>query len=933
MRICGAGRTLVVGWPRLAESLWRAGVDAVILSPDGAGGEGLDPSRYQAGSIDELASLHASFEHVIVAAGLESLSPADELPEALRALASMATRSVLLMVEPDAQRGRAWWESTMFACGLRRHPLCQRWTYFASLDATAGPLTLIAEPTPIDALAAFPGRPLAGKDFTPTDALRDSGRESQAAIARSLIAAEMVRAGDVVLDVASGAGHGAWIIASGSEAGRVVGIDTSEDAVRYALANYRREGAPLEFSEVGDLARLTTFQNESVDLIAVMNPPVGMPVSGPLLDELFRVLSPGGRLLLCKRAGEAVEAKGWDWLAPDLAERFIPERLWRQVGGCSPGFENAARVLSEVPVELGAQGEPEPEECGRAEWWIGAAMKSPAGATREGYRETIFPEYAHIEGFDLSAFARDYDNPWLFRAMVCIGPRMSNEAQRVRLAREVLTSARKGSPDHGAAVCVLAYAALAASPAQMHEALGLIDDYDPLADGSPHAWRWRISNRYAAGKLRLALGDRAGARREFVACAQMDVLRFSPLLATKTVDAWCQAGVISLLDGDTASARAAWQKGLEECRRVVVAPWTNVWGEPARPHPYSLHELSQVIDAGSLCASWMNAGDRAAWQPGTAWMLATRQTFAERERLSAERAAQIAGLEAWSRDLQLAAEWHKAQSESWQKNAADLQAQSDELRAWNEELTSAAQWHAQERIKLEATAASHEVALREQQAWNKKLEEAKAWHESQTATWEKQAQNSADELRRAHAAAAQNAHERDALLGEQARLAAQAQTYREQGQEQTQRAEHLERALTQARAHSEDLGKQLAAQQERAAWFESQFQSLQSHTATVEAAREWFEGQLRSLEAHAASLEEARAWFENQRNNWQTIAAQSREQHQVQAERCTSLEATLQRVEADLARVRGELARVRSLRVHQFALEKWRGRQPGPQPE
>ncbi|MBX3409919.1 MAG: methyltransferase domain-containing protein [Phycisphaeraceae bacterium] len=926
IRICGAGRTLVVGWPGLAEALWRVGVDAVVLSPDEEHPVGINPSRLIAGTVGDLPGLAGRFDHVVVAGGLEDMSESDGLTQTLHALATLATRSVVLMIKPDAQRARAWWEARMFACGLRRHPLTQRWTYFTSLDVDRGLLTLIGEPIPVDAFAAFPqGRIKDESGAEHADALRECGREADAQIARYLIAAEMVRTGDVVLDLACGAGHGAWMIASGSEAARVIGVDSSRDAVRYALSNFRRERAPLEFRAVDRPQDLSSLADASVDFISVISPRAVSLLDSPLMKELSRVLSPGGRVLLCGHGAGAATAAGWDWLAPGLGEGFIPERMWRQVAGTTPGFEHLDRALREVPVELGEHGVPSAQAAGPAEWWIVAAMKSPVGAGKHGYRETLFPDYSHLEGFDLSAFARDYDNPWLFRSMVCIGPRMGHDAQRVRMARHVLASARPGSPDHGAAVCVLAYASLAGNPDGMRESLRLIDEYEPLADGSPHAWRWRISNRYAAAKVKLAMGDRAGARADFVACGGMDVLRFSPLLATKTVDAWCQAGVISLLDGDTAAARAAWVKGLEECRRVVVAPWTNVWGLPQQPHPYSMHELSQVIDAGSLCASWMNACERAAWQPGTAWMLATRQTFADRERLSSQRAAYISSLEAWCDELKHAADWHQGQSQAWEKNAASLVSQVEELRAWNAQLTSAAEWHTQERARLEASLAAAHTALAGQTEWIKGLEEGKAWHESQAKTWEEHARVASEQLCNVRATLDEVCSERETLRADLARAQAELSRAAEERHalrtlvdEQHKREEALSRTLAQAEQTAAELNQaleqatglcrqreqELAAQHERAAWLESQ---------------------CRSLGAHASSLEEARAWFESQRDTWESIARRGQEANRALAQREETLVQSLRTAEAEMASLRAELARVRSLRIHQFAWERWRG--------
>src|SRR5206468_1206341 len=185
-----------------------------------------------------------------------------------------------------------------------------------------------------------------------------------------------------------------------------------------------------------------------------------------------------------------------------------------------------------------------------AEWYLIVAMKSPfpdttgraAGArgALPPYRETVFPHAAAVPGCNLVAYAREYENPWLVRAMVSIGLRATEPALLRLLASEAMERARPGSADQGAAICVGAYQALGApipDAGDIESLLARIRLFDAGADKNAHAHRWRISNRYAAGLLLLVIGRRDEARGAFLSCAELDPSRFSPLLATKTVDA------------------------------------------------------------------------------------------------------------------------------------------------------------------------------------------------------------------------------------------------------------------------------------------------------------------------------------------------------------------------------------------------------------
>src|SRR5262249_54246528 len=162
------------------------------------------------------------------------------------------------------------------------------------------------------------------------------------------------------------------------------------------------------------------------------------------------------------------------------------------------------------------------------------------------------------------------DNPWLVRSMVSIGQRALPDLLW-HLASRAANECRPGSPDAGAALCVLAYRALESpecSPRWVAEFADRVRRFDDDADPSPHAQRWRCSNWFVLARLRMRAGDPGGAAAAFDRCTRIDVLGFSPLLATKTVEARWWLGLLAAQHGDLDAARCHWHAGLKEAQRA-----------------------------------------------------------------------------------------------------------------------------------------------------------------------------------------------------------------------------------------------------------------------------------------------------------------------------------------------------------------------------
>ena len=229
----------------------------------------------------------------------------------------------------------------------------------------------------------------------------------------------------------------------------------------------------------------------------------------------------------------------------------------------------------------------------------------------------------------MGAFGRDYENPWLVRAMVALGLRCTDRAALAGMAARAAACAEateggRRSADLGAALCVLGYRLLEGGGLDAGSAGALLDRlwaYERAVTGagasaSAHAQRWVISNAYLAGQVLLAVGRRGEAREAMRRCGGMDVLVFSPLLAQ---DDRCVVprGADRRGDGDLAGAAEDFRRGLECCRgRLGASDW-NIVGTTAEPLPFGLVDLQQVVELASRCAQ---GGVRGCWGIGLGWL-------------------------------------------------------------------------------------------------------------------------------------------------------------------------------------------------------------------------------------------------------------------------------------------------------------------------
>lgn len=549
---------------------------------------------------------------------LEWLSD-DELGNFLCEVRRIVDRDLFVVVDSrvggSGVRSRQWWEHQLLAAGFARHPLGLNLTPYESLEDEGDVIVLAARRLPDALLKRFSSQALVVNRSLHMDMLREGGRRADAHLARYAFASTFVRPRDRVLDAACGLGYGAAMLVEGTLAESVTGIDSSAGAIEYARSAY---GLSATF-DCRDVASLASLPAGSLDLVVSFETVEHIQDPDAFLGDAFRALTPGGRFI-CSVPNRWVDESGRDPNPHHLhvfdrssilelcGRYFRIERLFGQTAG--GGMKASATRRGWQEVALGTDDGSDPE------WWVVVAMKEPLPQPSLPYRESLS---AHPEcgEWTVTAFERDYENPWLVRALVSRGLRATSSSLLSAMARETIERSAPFSADAGAALCVLAYAHVGSSGVP-DWLIAALRSYCFAPGGNPHVERWRISNEYALARLALDAGRIDEARGLFERCAGRDCLQFSPLLGTKTVDAAFWAGWLAMQAGDTSAAGHWWTRGVQEARRVMAADWANVIGSIEEPLHFGMRELTDVADLASRCASGLHLLKQFADRPGVA---------------------------------------------------------------------------------------------------------------------------------------------------------------------------------------------------------------------------------------------------------------------------------------------------------------------------
>jgi ubiquinone/menaquinone biosynthesis C-methylase UbiE len=607
LTFCGPGKVLEVGSAsgEMSLSVRRFGCEAQFFDTAGA----VSSAEVSL----ELPFAATSFDTVVVRDCLEHMD-SDRLPAVLQELRRVSRRYMLLCVptvesaegaQPYRSAGkRLFWEGLCFAAGWRKHPRYYVAADYPALQYDGAHIVIPLEKIPDPALDVYPLERLREERDLHMDMLRESGSRSDAHVFRYQLAARFVRPGDVVLDAACGLGYGSHLLWTGTRASRVIGIDGSEYAAKYASANFASARPGLEFREGFLPECLQGIPDNSVDMVISFETLEHVQDPEALLAEFTRVLAPGGRFIgsvpndWSDETGEDpnpfhLHVYTLDKFREQLRSRFAVEKLYSQtadrVKRLGAKCEWVTRPRSIVELE---SVDADPIE---AEWWLCVAMKSPLDGAGIPYVERHFTAAEAATAGHALAFARDYDNPWLVRSMIADGLRAGSALVQVEWAEQVLATSTADAPDRGAALAILAYRLLEGQSAgDAAEVMRQIEVYVGAPARNPNAQRWIISLRYVLALLYLRSAERQPARGQLEAILADDPAQYSVTLLTKAADAAWLLGLMSVSDGAPEQARALWRREGARLMRMVGGYMGGVT-EAYEPPTFESRELAMVV--------------------------------------------------------------------------------------------------------------------------------------------------------------------------------------------------------------------------------------------------------------------------------------------------------------------------------------------------
>lgn len=655
LKVCGLGTYLHIGCGdgSIVFELMKRSVDAYgIDSNESFINACLEraPTRFSVGSLSHFPFENAQIDTVIIGSEFFTFKP-EHFNIVMESLRKLTNRHLVIyfadgflqnIPRQRQESSRLYWENLAIKSGFRRHPREMLATAYDALEnEKLGTLTFF-EKVPESSQHHFPYSWLLQNRDLHMDMLREAGRRSDGHVSRYVLAAQQIRPGDTVLDAACGLGYGTAVLAACSAGAKFIGVDIDEESIAYANANYAENNPSLSY-HASDVTTMSFLPDHSVDMVVSFETIEHVPNYDIFLAEVARVLKPDGRFIgsvpnmWCDETGNDpnpfhFHVFDWDKLHQAISRYFIVDGRWAQNAG--GGFRLREQARAMYPVPLFQPTIPD------TEWWIISACANPLSAQHLPYEnpfsrknEQILPTHVQFETY--------YDNPWLYRTMIQLGERIADPNILTAFCAQVASTARDGSADQGAALCVLGYQLLESGSVNVESVKRLIEcinKFDQAYDRlNPHAWRWAISLHFIGGRLLLATGNRDDALAAFLSCAAMDPVKLTPLLATKTIGARMYAGLMYAGARRYAEARTQFLAAIKDADRVMHEDWRTIVGDIENPLPFGMQEAAEVLDLTSQCVQALHALNRQDTSPGYFW-----------EKLNIKRF----GLVEWNKSLQ-----------------------------------------------------------------------------------------------------------------------------------------------------------------------------------------------------------------------------------------------------------------------------------------
>ncbi|WP_233234458.1 bifunctional 2-polyprenyl-6-hydroxyphenol methylase/3-demethylubiquinol 3-O-methyltransferase UbiG [Bordetella sp. LUAb4] len=525
--------------------------------------------------ISALSASAASVDIISISDVLENLDESEiggALAELRRVTKNYLVAWITCEGRAQTRRPRAWWESRLLDAGFR--------IGLRAFNVPVGEICrgvsreiLVMEKCPQPARFSRNSEAVGDLTTWPT-------KISGASLRRRHIAAQFIREGDRALDISCGTGWGAHILAANSLASEVIGIEADEQAIRYAENGF----SPIKrlaFVCETSIQYLNRTPDMAVDFIFDTE---GQSAQFEFLQECCRVLSPGGRIFVLTNGNQRATVGNFDWVR---SGGFFIEHTF--LGLDAPPSAEASEIESDVvPILL---------------------AKDPILGWGTKVQREVNPYVLEQKSPPLLHFNAQYENPWLIRNMVSIGIRSFNPKLLDILATRVIES-NNGVNDIAAATCVRAYAFLEAGDRPLTEFAPILNEIDASlldlngkkADAAAYP-RWQISLHYVKALIHLSIGERELASENLHACISLPYNDYSILLGTKVAGASFLLGMMRIAEGDIASARQAWQIGLDVGKAATSIRWEREFGQSAIPPDFVFRELTTVLDLATRCST------------------------------------------------------------------------------------------------------------------------------------------------------------------------------------------------------------------------------------------------------------------------------------------------------------------------------------------
>ncbi len=514
---------------------------------------------------------------------------------------------------------REWWETKLFEAGFRKHSHYYKVNNYTELNADPYQITIVMEKIPQKALATYPLSALEEERNLHMDMTRVSGERSDAHMIRYHWAVQYILPNSRVLDAACGLGYGSYMLASLGYLDSVVAIDGSDYAIDYAEKNFTAVNDKTHYY-VGFLPdALTQYPDSSFDAIVSFETLEHVENPQELLKEFYRVLTPGGRIIVSvpndwsDETGEDpnphhLHVYTWEKLFLEISEHFIIEEAYAQTASrckvASIGNQWQYRPRSFEKVDLNTSAKP---DC---EWWLMVAMKSPLDKQNIPYQERVFNNIAEFNHPSLN-YKTSYYNPWLQHAMVTYGLRINNKNELIKLCDTVLSDSNYSILEQSAAITVKAYQILENDSINQDTIEFILEKIEHtinlLNNDEPERIRWFVSLSFVKAKLWQKIGNFEQAILAFSACNTKNIFTFGVHLATKVTEALFHAGELSYTISDVHSCKKYWEEGLKFGHKLQQATLEDILINPEFPnlfdHGDGIREYTLAWDWIARCAN------------------------------------------------------------------------------------------------------------------------------------------------------------------------------------------------------------------------------------------------------------------------------------------------------------------------------------------